>query len=335
MALLVRAELLNRPQLEAAQQVTAGAETATDAAAALVEQNLLTDWQSQKLLSGSTTFRFHTYKFIDKLGEGKMGEVYRVERFDVGRVVALKFLRKRVARQPDAQVRFLREIEAVSALEHPHIVRTHYAEVVDGKQLLVMEYVDGRTLRDWLSAEEPLPIRWACECIRQAALGLQHIHEHGFIHRDLEPGNLMVTGAGTDTRPHLKILDLGMSRITLPVKKGDSLTAEGQILGRVDYISPEQAESSKHADIRSDIYSLGCILFELLAGRQPFPGKNVFERIAVRSKGPPSLREFRPEVTEELEQVVSRTLAPNPDQRYQTPAELAQALAPFAYPATV
>src|SRR5258708_595654 len=194
-----------------------------------------------------------------------------------------------------------------------------------------MEYVAGKDLKSWIRQEKLLPVGWSCECIRQAALGLEHAFELGVVHRDIKPSNLLVAQNEHDGLPLVKILDLGLARFASETAEEGDLTRSGQVLGTPDYIAPEQARNTKMADIRADIFSLGCTLFELLTGRLPFPGETVMEKLMARaSQDAYHVRLFRSDVPGELDAIVARMLARDPNMRYATPADVARALAPFA-----
>lgn len=304
----------------------------------LVAEGWITPWQQEMLLAGNAKFFYGKYKLLDLLGVGGMGRVYKaiavptvdVQRV-VGRVVALKVVNRAVLKQPRALERFKREIQSAAAIDHPNIVHAYDANQDGDNYFLVMEFVPGRNLKSWIQKEKTLPIGWWCECIRQAALGLQHAFERGMVHRDIKPSNLLVTQNESDGLPLVKILDFGLARFASETPDDGELTRSGQVLGTPDYIAPEQASNTRTADIRADIFSLGCALFEMLTGKLPFPGESVMEKLMARaSRDAPPVRSLRPDVPLELEGVIARMLARNPNDRYTTPAEVAQALAPFA-----
>jgi len=301
-------------------------------AARMANAGWITKWQSQQLLVGKSQFFLGRYKLLDLIGQGGMGSVYKAVQPSIGRIVALKVMSKQVLKQRDAVSRFLREIRSAAVLDHPNIVRAFDADHDRDTYFLVMEFVTGQNLKSMITLEHSLPVGWSCECIRQAALGLQHAFEQGMVHRDVKPSNLLVTqNENNDGLPLVKILDLGLARFVSETQEEGDLTRSGQVLGTPDYIAPEQARNTKTADIRADIFSLGCTLFELLTGRLPFPGSNVMEKLMARaSHDAPPVRMYRPEVPAELDAVVARMLARDPQFRYGTPADVAVALAPFA-----
>lgn len=272
---------------------------------------------------GARCPRFGRFVLLELLGRGGMGEVYRALHVRLRKLVALKMLPAERAADPRARERFQREIRIISALHHPNIVRLENAGEVDGLPYLVMEYVPGLNLAQLLERGGPVGVPDACQLVGQAAVGLAHIHEHGLVHRDLKPSNLILSTAGA-----LKIADLGIARLA----DGEtSITEEGMLVGDPHYISPEQADGHP-ADIRSDIYSLGCTLFALLAGRPPFaeagPPASI---LAAHLRQPfPALSDQRDDIPSGLQRAVQRMTARDPARRFQTPAEIAQALAPFA-----
>jgi serine/threonine protein kinase len=271
--------------------------------------------------------RHERYRVLRLLGEGGMGSVYEAEQVVMQRRVALKVIRRADTAGPAALERFRREVRAAARLSHPNIVGAYDAETAGKLHFLVMEYVEGITLA-WLVKERGrLPIDEACEYIRQAALGLQHAHERGLVHRDLKPDNLIRCSDGT-----VKILDFGLAALT--AEGGGGLTEANVVMGTPDYMAPEQAEDSHSADIRADLYSLGCTLYFLLRGKPPYPAPTpLLKVLAHRDKPVPSLRGARPDVPPGLARALERLLAKRPEDRYQTPGEVAAALAPFAQPA--
>jgi WD40 repeat protein/serine/threonine protein kinase len=268
------------------------------------------------------------YQLLEKLGQGGMGAVYKARHTKLKRVVAIKVLPKDKIPDQRAVTRFEREMEAVGQLDHPNIVRAHDAREIDGVHFLVMEYVEGQDLSTVVQ-RGPLAIADACEMIRQAAVGLQYAHENGLVHRDIKPSNLMLTAEG-----RVKILDLGLALLSSPENSGEELTSEGQPMGTADYMAPEQTTDSHSVDIRADIYSLGCTLYKLLAGRAPFHGakyKTVVQKMMAHlTETPPRVETLRSDVPAELAAIVHRMIAKKPEERFATPGEVAAALAPFA-----
>ena len=297
----------------------------------LMQQGLLTLWQAGQLMAGRYTLFLGPYKLRDKIGTGGMGAVYQAEDTMTGLLVALKVMNPKYLKDQVAFRRFLREARAGVVLNHPNIVTVHGATSAGQTHFIVMEYVEGSDLGAWLKQYSWLPIDWACECARQAALGLQHALEKGLVHRDIKPSNLLVVTDQPDGLPLVKLLDMGLARFVSSAEEVSELTQSGQIMGTVDYLSPEQARSTRKADIRSDIFSLGCTLFKLLTGEVPFAGENVTEKLMARAtEDAPPVSRLRPEVPSELDAVVAKMLDRDPKRRYQTPIEAARALQAFA-----
>jgi len=278
------------------------------------------------------------YRVERLLGAGGMGAVYRAYHRKMERTVALKVINPALLTRPAVVERFTREVKAAARLSHPNIVTAFDADQAGGTHFLVMEYVVGTDLGRLVQEGGPVPVDRACDYVRQAALGLQHAFEQGMVHRDLKPHNLMLTPDG-----RVKILDFGMARfaseaVSEAASEAPSeavaeacTTGTGMVLGTVDYIAPEQANNAHQADIRSDIYSLGCTLYHLLAGQPPFPGGSVMQKVMAHLKEKPQLiSELRHDIPEELMLVLERMMAKDPKDRFQTPAEVAAALEPFA-----
>jgi WD40 repeat protein len=265
------------------------------------------------------------YRVEQLLGAGGTGAVYRAYHRVMERPVALKVISPGLMTRPAAVERFTREIKAAARLSHPNIVAALDAEQAGGTHFLVMEYVEGTDLARLVQQRGPLPAALACEYVRQAALGLQHAHERGLVHRDIKPSNLLLTAGG-----QVKVLDFGLALLASESAAGD-LTSTGVVMGTADYIAPEQADDPHRADIRADVYSLGCTLYFLLTGRPPFPEGNFMQKVIAHSqRAPRPLTDFRNDLPPGLEQALGRMMAKGPAQRYQTPGEAARALARFA-----
>lgn len=273
------------------------------------------------------------YEIDQLIGSGGMGAVYRTRHRVMDRTVALKIINRDLVRRNEAVDRFRREVKAAARLSHPNIVTAHDAEQAGDVHFLVMEYVDGVDLSQLVGEQGALSIADACEYCRQAAVGLQHAHGQGMVHRDIKPHNLMLTADGT-----VKILDFGLASLAPdatpdeePAQSRGDLTAAGAIVGTPDFISPEQASDAHQADIRSDIYSLGATLYFLLTGRPLFADGSVMHKLQSHAEAEPEpLDSSRSDVPAGLAQVVSRMTAKNPEERFQTPVEVAEALEPFS-----
>jgi WD40 repeat protein/tRNA A-37 threonylcarbamoyl transferase component Bud32 len=273
------------------------------------------------------------YEILEELGKGGMGVVYKARQRDTGRLVALKVIRKERLANPDMLSRFRREAQASARLAHPAIVQVLEADQDGDVPYLVMEYVAGITLQKLVEETGPLHIAQACDFVRQAALGLQHAAEQRLVHRDIKPSNLMVvapTGLPLPARPVVKILDMGVARVFQLSEQEvalTTLTRDGSVIGTPDYIAPEQLEDPRTVDIRADLYSLGCTFYYLLAGQVPFPGGTLVQKLdRQRWQTAPSVNQIRHEVPAPLAAVIRRLMAKHPDDRYQSPGELASAL---------
>ena len=296
----------------------------------MVRRDWLTAYQAEKLLEGKPDdLTLGPYVLMDLLGEGGMGRVYKARHRLMNRVVALKVIRADLLRLGEARQRFLREIEAAARVWHPNLVTARDAAPIGESYVLVMEYVEGKTLAGVLQSAGVPPIRHACDWVRQAALGLHHAHEQGLIHRDLKPSNLLLTSKGNV----VKVMDLGLARFELLGERGpddEPLTESGVVIGTPDYLAPEQAVAPRSADARADIYSLGCTLYHLLTGRPPFPGGSLTQKLLWHQNAdPPDPVRLRPSVPPELSHAVLKMMAKLPEQRYATAAEVASALAAF------
>jgi len=274
---------------------------------------------------------FGQYQLLECIGQGGMGIVYKARHTHLKRTVAVKLLRAGRTRDPQAVARFQGEMEAVGRLDHPNLVRAHDAGEVDGQHFLAMEYLDGVDLARLVRSSGPLTVADACEAVRQAAIGLHYAHEHGLVHRDVKPSNLMRTAGGAT-----RVLDLGLARLLSDQPGTQQLTEIGQVLGTGDYIAPEQGQDAGRADARSDIYSLGCTLYFLLAGRAPFadPDHDTFvKKVMAHAEKPiPPITAIRGDIPEALVTILGRMTAKSPAERFQTAAEVAAALEQFMRP---
>jgi serine/threonine protein kinase len=328
--LTARSGLVEPPQLQdfLRRRRDAGSlpESAPALADALVHDGLLTRFHVEQLLAGK--WRHFVlggkYKVLGPLGSGGMGQVYLCEHQVMRRRVAVKVLPDRSG-DPAALARFRREARAVAQLKHPNIVGGHDIDQDGELHFLVMEYIDGNTLYTIVKRRGPMdPVR-AAHYVSQAALGLQHAHEAGLVHRDVKPSNLVLDRAGT-----VKVLDLGLARFFHDASDDLSRRHAESPVGTLDYMAPEQARDSHAVDVRADVYSLGATFYFLLAGRGPFSGMAPLQKGVGRPPDrPPPIRELRPEVPEAMGAVIERMMAPEPAERYPTPAAVARALEPW------
>lgn len=291
----------------------------------LIREGLLTIFQSKQLKLGRYK-RFtigSKYRLLELLGAGGMGAVYLCEHTLMKRLVALKVLPTDKLLDPSSLERFYREARAVAALNHPNIVRAHDIDQYDKLHFLVMEFVDGASLQEIVARHGPMDPQRVGHYIAQAAVGLQHAHELGMVHRDIKPGNLLLDRTGL-----IKILDMGLARFFN--KAADNVTEKYDdkcVLGTADYLAPEQAVSNT-VDIRADIYSLGGTMYFMLTGQLPFPENSVsLKLLAHQTKQPKPVTAFRKDVPAGLLSVLARMMEKDPAKRYQTPVEVAVALA--------
>jgi WD40 repeat protein len=257
------------------------------------------------------------------LGSGGMGSVFLARQRLLDRRVAVKLLHPRLYDRPGSGERLKDEIKLVAKLDHPHVVAAFSAESYRGRLLFVMEFVDGVSLQEYLAHAAPLPAAEACDYARQAALGLQHAHEAGLVHRDVKPHNLILTPQGW-----IKVLDFGLARAK--GRESGGRTGPGAMLGTADYVAPEQALDATSADARSDLYSLGCTLYHALAGHVPFPNATPTEKIARHvGEEPADLAKIRPDLPPEVIAIIRRLMAKDRDRRFRSAAEVVEALVPF------
>jgi eukaryotic-like serine/threonine-protein kinase len=334
--------------------------TVEDVAARMIEKKVLTRYQAEQLLAGhgDECLIAGRYRILEKLGEGGMGAVYKAHDTQLDRDVAVKVLPGHHLKDADAVARFQREARALAKLSHPNIIQAYDSGEDIGRHFLVMEYVEGASLAAILRERGALPPTLAADMIYQAALGLQHAHARGLVHRDLKPANLLwsavrslagsqapaakeqarpsqeftTTYVAPDALPRgiVKILDLGLARFLQDQLGSSQVTKEGVGVGTPDYMAPEQFRDALHADAPTDIYGLGCTLYQLISGTVPFPGSSFSEKADAHAKKVPiPLEERCPEVPVGLAFVVSKMMAKHPADRFQTAGEVAEALAPY------
>ncbi|HEY1065269.1 MAG TPA: serine/threonine-protein kinase, partial [Pirellulales bacterium] len=291
----------------------------------LLDEKLITPWQHQHLVEGRTKGYFlGKYKLLNFLGSGGMSTVYLAEHVMMKRRVAIKVL---MEAQVDAVTleRFRHECRAVAALDHRHIVRAHDFDS-DGKfHYLVMEYVKGGDLEGVVRKQGPLSYRLAAEFARQAAEGLAYAHDHGLVHRDMKPSNLLLSSTGV-----VKVLDMGVAKIADLDHNSLTVHSNQNLLGTVDYLAPEQAIDSHAVDPRADVYSLGCTLYYFLTGSPPYASGSQAQRLLSHQISPvPNIRAKRADIPQMLLDVLHKMLAKKPEDRYQNCREVAAALQEF------
>lgn len=270
-----------------------------------------------------------SYQLLSKIGGGGMGSVYLARHIHLNRIVALKMLAPRWHDDSGALARFKQEMKAIGSLKHPNIIAATDAGEDHGCLYLVMEYVEGVDLGRLLRQRGRLAVADACEAARQTATALGCVAEHGLVHRDVKPSNLLLGRDGM-----VRLLDLGLARLQQPTADEQPLTQMNDVMGTADFIAPEQGLASHNVDIRADIYSLGCTLYTLLAGKPPFsdPSYNNFLRKvrAHQETPPPPIGSQRPDLPKGLSDLLERMMAKDPRQRLESPAETMEALKPYA-----
>jgi serine/threonine protein kinase len=270
----------------------------------------------------------HTrYRVLKQVGKGGMGTVYRARDTTLHRQVAIKVIRPDLLQNQAALERFKREMQLVAGLNHPNIVTVHDAEVGESA-FLVMEWLEGETLAERVKKGGPMPIPRACDCIIQAAAGLEYAAEVGLVHRDIKPHNLMLTRSGV-----VKVLDFGLARAVKQTEPNAELTPSGVIVGTPAYMAPELILDPAHVDRRADVYSLGCTLYQLLGGHPPFVGETAIDVLNAHLRQPaPSIRDVRKDAPDALARVLEKALAKDRANRFKSAGELIEALAPFTRP---
>ncbi len=267
------------------------------------------------------------YTFLKKLGGGGMGVVYLAEHNLMKRKVAVKLIPPELIGNPAVRERFLQEVVSAAALEHPNVVRAYSAEEFGQHMLFEMEFVDGKDLGEVVKLKGPLPVNFAVNYIRQAAQALQQGMLKGLVHRDIKPGNLMLTRAGS-----VKVADFGLAKFSRETDKAPdrSLTGVNAMMGTPDYMAPEQSRDAKNADIRADIYSLGCTFCYLLTGQPPFAAVSIADLILKHWDDPrPDVGLLRNDVPPELSRYIQKMMAKEPGDRPQSPKEVVDWLGMF------
>ncbi|NMC71955.1 MAG: serine/threonine protein kinase, partial [Myxococcales bacterium] len=269
------------------------------------------------------------YRIVRQIGQGGMGAVYEAEHLVIGRRVAIKALHPEFAHRSELVARFHREAQAASRIGHLNIVEVFDFGTDDrGAPFLVMEYLEGRSLAGALQSDGTFPVERSADVVGQTLGALDAAHAKGIIHRDLKPENIFLTDHG-GRADFVKLLDFGISKFQTPAGE-PKLTTTGVTLGTPYYMAPEQAAGDGELDHRVDVYAMGAVLYEALAGRPPYEGTNYNRLLAqILSSDPPPLREFRPDIPPELARVVHTAMARNRNERYPTAGAMLEALLPF------
>lgn len=322
--------LITEPQVQAEIQrlsTSSASLTVEQFAQLLVREGILTRFQAKQLKLGRHK-RFEIagkYRLLELLGVGGMGAVYLCEHMFMKRLVALKVLPVEKMGDTSALARFYREAQAVAAMDHPNIVRAYDIDKFESMHFLVMEYVDGTSIQEIVARHGPIAPERIANYAAQTALGLQHAHELGLVHRDIKPGNLLLERSGA-----IKILDMGLARFF--DRKSDNLTEKFDnncVLGTADYLAPEQAVTNV-VDIRADIYALGGSMYFALTGQSPFPDGTIASKLmSHQTREPKPITDFRNDVPQEILDIIHTMMRKDAADRYQTPAELYEALQPW------
>lgn len=291
----------------------------------LLKALLLTRYQVQRLLCGhSDGFYVGQYKLYEVLGQGGMGTVYLAEQTTTQRLVALKVITNLANCPPETRIRFEREARAATLLSHPNIVQAYDCDEIDGVPYIAMEYVEGIDAVEQVERFGKLPWRQAADYMRQAALGLEHARLNHLVHRDIKPANLLIATDGT-----VKVLDLGLCLMT---DDADDMRRTRDLqVGTVDFMAPEQAIDCHAVDTRADIYSLGCVFYALLSGHLPFQAKNSAQKLLMHQTAHPRpIHQHRHDLPTPISDIIHTMMEKNPDDRFQTPGIVAEALKPWA-----
>lgn len=343
---LERGQILTAAQLEEVRRVLQrGLPDPKALTQELVRRGWLTAYQARQISNGrGADLVLDNYLLLEPLGMGGSGQVFKARHQKMGRLVALKVLRPDVVKDSEIVQRFYREIEVASQLSHPNIVHAYEAGPIGASLVLVMEFVEGTDLERLVQHSGPLSVARACDYIHQVAVGLQYAHVRGLVHRDIKPSNLLVARPSpgkTQLGNVIKILDLGLARLQQPVQGSRTanltvLAGNSVMQGTPDYMSPEQALDFHKADSRSDIYSLGCTFYFLLAGQPPFPGGTLAEKLMKHQTAQPRpIEEMRNDVPSAVAEALRKMLAKQPANRYTTAGDIVATLSPFARPNTL
>jgi hypothetical protein len=290
----------------------------------VVERGMLNAWQAKQLLDGRTKFTLGPYRIIDSIGQGGMGQVFKAQHATLGRIVAVKVL-PRYKSTPEAIDSFRREIRALSSLDHPKLVAALDAGEEGSVHYLVTEYVPGMDLRKLVRREGPLGMAAAASIICQVAEGLQYAHAQGMIHRDVKPGNVLVSPDG-----QAKLSDLGLAG---PLVGEGTDPRHGKIAGTADYLSPDQVRDPRSPTLAWDIYSLGCTLYYAVTGKVPFPGGTTADKARAHCElRPLDPRRLNPRLRADFVDVMADMIAKEPSQRIGSAREVITRLMPFLSP---
>jgi eukaryotic-like serine/threonine-protein kinase len=327
--------LLSESEVARMEQFTAKA-SVEEVRNQFLNNNLLNSDQFEQLLRGKQkSLSFGSYRILEEIGKGGFGKVYKARHEIMDRIVAIKILDEDISNDEALREMFVREVILTTKLSHPAIAASYHADEIDGRIFFAMEYIEGHSLYEYVQKLGALPVDKVVSIASQSAQALQHALEIGMVHRDIKPANIMLAGTSESIQScaahdlKVKIIDFGLASLT---KNNARIIATlkcniGEIVGTPAFMAPEQIKNAHDADVRSDLYSLGCTLYFALTGRLPFDGKSPAMVIVkhLNEEAPP-LRSLCPDVRDELAAIVAKLMEKNPDHRYQTPAELDEAL---------
>jgi eukaryotic-like serine/threonine-protein kinase len=319
-AVLEKSKLLIPAQLAQARRIAGPSDDPRAIAKSLAHQGVITRWQAGQLLAGRSSFYLGKYRLIELLGRDSTGNVLLGEHVTMNRRVALKVVPRPLCKDPAALTRFLAQVPAIAALDHPNIVRVYNVDNQGDRYYLAMEYIEGVDLQRLVEQQGPLDGNRAAGYIGQAADGLDHGHRQNMTHGGIKPSRLLVNQQGV-----VKILDFGLIWLAEAPMAADEVQVAS---GWVDYLAPERAQTGSCADARADIYSLGCTLYFLLGGHPPYSQAMPLDRMETRpTQPPPDLRARRPMISADLAAICAKMMSPKPEDRYRTAAEVSHALA--------
>ncbi len=323
---LTESGLLSADELSTVQKTISslgGGASVEKVARELVRRKVLTKLQAAAVMKGKTkNLVFGDYVVLEKIGSGGMGQVFKARHKPTGKQVAVKVLSAEAVKNRRLVARFKKEAKAVARLKHPNVVRAYDSGKINRVRFLVMEFVEGENMLERVKRKGPLPIDECVSCVLQAARGLDYAHQKGIFHRDIKPSNLL----RNRRNGRVKVLDMGLARVEEPEEDDEArLTGAGQMLGTARFMAPEQIEDARKADVRSDIYSLGCTMHFMLRAKAPYSGETVAHTLMAHVSAPvPDLCKKRDAVPGWLGEVFQKMLAKNPRHRFQTMAELIQ-----------
>jgi serine/threonine protein kinase len=328
---VLRSGLTSREQVDAASRALPAEEREDSEALSnqLIRMGQLTRFQAQKLLQGAVVgLVLGNFQILAPLGKGGMGSVYMARDSHTDQLVALKVLPPKRAKEEDRmRVRFQREMSLSRMLNHPQLARSFDAGVFQGVHYIAMEFIPGASLYKMVSSGGPLPVERAARLFIEVTKGLEYAHSQGLIHRDLKPSNILVT-----PNDHAKVLDMGLAIIQGEVANDRTIVGgQGYVVGTMDFLAPEQAEDAFNVDPRADIYSMGCSLYYVLAGRPPFAGGNALQKIMRHyTEEAVPLDKVNSEIPPAFAAIVKKMMAKKPSDRYPTMSAVRQDLLPWA-----